>query len=124
MGDTDICSNRHKVIHISLQMKAGRQIISHDALSIHPYCKPSFQILSPLSFQYLLLWKDRTQTHPYTHSWKSLELLGKTKENREKDSCGFSVLFCFFLQKWKDSLLSLYPCLWVIPSHLTPKPYD
>lgn len=118
MGGTDFCSNRHKVIHISLQMKAGRQIMSHDALSIHPYLKPSSQILTPCN----TLFYGKTGTHAqlYTHSWKSLGLVGKTKENREKDYCA---LFCSSLQKWKESLLSLYPCLWVIPSFLTPKLY-
>lgn len=62
MGGTDFCSNRHKAMHISLQMKADREIMSHDALSIHPYFKPSSQILTPCNT--LFYGKTGTRAHP------------------------------------------------------------
>lgn len=114
MGGTDFCSNRHKVIHISLQMKAGTQIMSHDALSIHPYLKPSSQILTPCN----TLFYGKTGTHAqlYTHSWKSLGLVGKTKENRERFLC-FILLFPAKMER-----IIAFPVPMPFGNSLTPNP--
>lgn len=113
--DTDgyFCSNRHEVIHIHLQIKAGRHIISHKVLSNHPYCIPSPQILSPFKTFF-----SGTHIHTYTHNCKLLWLVGKTKNNGDKDSYGWF----FFKMKRIISLPLAFPLHVCLSNSLTLNP--
>lgn len=103
----DFCSNT-KSSALVCRLEWGRHTSSYHALSIHLYCNPY-----PKS-------STETQEYMLTHTLccKSLSLDGKARgqgmRTEKKDACGH-----IFLQKWKESPLTLKSCRWVIPSHLT-----
>lgn len=110
----DFCSNM-KSSTLVCRLEWGRHKFLQHSLN-SSLLQPLSQILSLL---HTILYRNTgIHAHTYTLCCKSLSLDGKARgqgmRTEKKDACGH-----VFLQKWKESPLTLKSCRWVIPLYLT-----